>query len=130
MVAALSRTCPSRRAGDFSSIEQNDLLVLWSAGTGIRVQSKPPERIVKERTPDFDLGFPASHAVVERDDLRLRFRKIGVGGDLQRDLGMPLVVVGGRGVALLCTSDLEHPGQQEVLEAFVGQTERSRVPAE
>jgi hypothetical protein len=53
-----------------------------------------------------------------------------VGPHLQRDLGVPIAVVVGRRVAVPRTADLEHTGQQEVLEAFVGKAKGARVPAE
>ena len=53
-----------------------------------------------------------------------------MGPDFQRNLGKPVVIVASRFVALARASDLEHPRQQEVLEAIVGLAERPNVPPE
>ena len=69
-----------------SRFEEHDLLILRLPSAGIGIEPETPERVVQQRAPDLDLRLAATHPVVERDDLRLRLREVGVGPDLQRDL--------------------------------------------
>ena len=55
------------------------MLILRLPRGRVGIEPEPSQRVVEEGASDLDLGFAAPHAVVDSDDLRLRFRELGVG---------------------------------------------------
>ncbi len=109
---------------------QHDLLILRAARRGIRIESQPLQRVVEKGAADLDGRFAAAHPIVEGDHLLLRLGKAGVGADHQGHLFLPVAVRGRIDVRRPRTADLDHAGQEKILERPIDLAEGAGMPAE
>src|SRR5690606_33469191 len=87
-------------------------------------------RVVDQPFTDDDAGLASPQGVLVRHHLLLRVGQAQRGADFQRDVRVPVSILAGVRVTGAAVPDAEDAGQQEVLEAAVGEAVRPGMPAE